>query len=100
MDLEAIWSNLKGIKIVYAFISFLYSEKSIIDPNFRVIKGQSSINSVSASSRFFDLSELPMLYLNPATSYSDPYTDWKSFDELTNWNDNDIITLVFFGDLA
>ena len=77
VDLASIWSNLAFIKIAYAFESFEAEKTTAVDPSFNSYGDVSSTQGTSAFGRFFTDSALPFLWLNPTTTYSDPYADWN-----------------------
>ncbi|NVM54331.1 MAG: DUF2341 domain-containing protein, partial [Candidatus Helarchaeota archaeon] len=76
LDLSSVWSTLVYVKIAYSFESFVAEERSVVDPSFQSYSGASDTQSVSASGMFFKDASLPMIFLNPATSFTEP--NWLS----------------------
>ncbi|KKM83669.1 hypothetical protein LCGC14_1306980, partial [marine sediment metagenome] len=59
--------------------------RNSIDPSFKTYEATSTINDISASSKFFDDSALPLLWLNPTSTITDPFADWRSLESL-DWD--------------
>ncbi|MBD3216502.1 MAG: hypothetical protein GF311_28065, partial [Candidatus Lokiarchaeota archaeon] len=90
MDLGAIWETFDLLKIAYSFLSFSDEKKTAIDPSFNIAQGTSSTTSLSVSSKFYNPSALPLLWLNPTSSYKSANPDWRRLDSLSDWFDRGI----------
>ncbi|KKN44461.1 hypothetical protein LCGC14_0692870, partial [marine sediment metagenome] len=80
-----IWNILTDLKIAYSFISNKDEVRHSIDPSFNTYGSTSTVSDISASSKFFDDSSLPLLWLNPTSTITDPFADWRSLENL-DWN--------------
>ncbi|MFW9874716.1 MAG: hypothetical protein ACFFG0_16535, partial [Candidatus Thorarchaeota archaeon] len=78
LDLNSIWSNLAFVKLAYSFESFVAEQKTSIDPSFKKESSRSDTQELSAWSIFYSDISLPLLWLNPATSYESPLVNWNS----------------------
>ncbi|KKN07180.1 hypothetical protein LCGC14_1069780, partial [marine sediment metagenome] len=87
LQLDAsIWGLLEGndkIKIAYSYISNGDEQRKSIDPSFDTYQNTNTVTDISASSRFFDGSALPLLWLSPTSTYTNP--NWKSLESL-DWD--------------
>ncbi|KKK61184.1 hypothetical protein LCGC14_3016870, partial [marine sediment metagenome] len=82
---SSIWTISPDLKIAYSFISSKNEVQNSINPSFNTYGSTSTISDISASSKFFDGSALPLLWLNPTSTITDPFADWRSLENL-DWN--------------
>ncbi|KKN31217.1 hypothetical protein LCGC14_0826180, partial [marine sediment metagenome] len=82
---SSIWNLLPDLKIAYSFISSKDEVRHSIDPSFNTYGSTSTVSDISASSKFFSSSALPLLWLNPTSTITDPFADWRSLENL-DWN--------------
>ncbi|KKN12641.1 hypothetical protein LCGC14_1014410, partial [marine sediment metagenome] len=92
LDLLSIYSNLDYILIAYSFESFTSEQRSAIDPSFQKYSGTSDTQSSSASATFFDDTSLPLLWLNPGTTYTEPYANWNSLPNGMTYQSTPVIS--------
>ncbi|KKN47283.1 hypothetical protein LCGC14_0664460, partial [marine sediment metagenome] len=78
---SSIWNALTDLKIAYSYISNRDEIRKSIDPSFNTYSSTSTIQDISVSSRYFDGTSLPLLWLNPTSTIIDPFADWRSLGD-------------------
>ncbi|KKL62630.1 hypothetical protein LCGC14_2183280, partial [marine sediment metagenome] len=92
LDLQSIWSNLDFLFIAYFFESYSSEERSVVDPSFQSYSGTSDTQSISASGKFYVGSYLPLLWLNPGTTYRDSYAGWYTLPNSMTYQSTPVIS--------
>jgi hypothetical protein len=73
--------DLNSLKVSYSFYSLENFEQDTIEPSYNTLKSSES-HDVSASASYFANSRLPLVWLNPTSSTTDVFVDWRSFSTI------------------
>ncbi|GAG62297.1 unnamed protein product, partial [marine sediment metagenome] len=85
-NFKSVWSSIERLKIEYSYLSFSGQEKKFVDPSLHTYKGTTTSQNPSAMSMFYKDSSLPLMWLNPTSTITDPFINWRDLDNFP-WNE-------------